>query len=118
MRWAQKQRAEFIANHLRKHGAINRRDLIGKFGISTPQASIDLRNYMAANPTAVRYDLTRKAYVIVKTKRGPAGRDIDAAAKRVIYADNAEILTLATHDPSMFRDVAAAFIALAAQEGQ
>jgi hypothetical protein len=34
-----------------------------KFGISQPQASIDLQTFVRSHPRAIRYDLSRKCYV-------------------------------------------------------
>jgi len=48
---------------LRVYGFINREHLRRKFGISTPQASHDLQAFRRTHPGAMRYDLTRKAYV-------------------------------------------------------
>ena len=63
MRWAQRQRLDFIGQRLLSDGAVNRRDLIGKFGISPPQAAVDFRCFEKAHPGAMRYDSSRKAYV-------------------------------------------------------
>lgn len=63
MRWAESQRQEWIAKTLREVGQINRRDLIKQFGISTPQASLDLRKFIRANPGAIKYDLKSKRYL-------------------------------------------------------
>lgn len=43
-------------------GFINRDHLMRKFGLSTPQASIDLRDYQRANPGAVEYNLSAKRF--------------------------------------------------------
>ena len=42
---------------------INRSDLEERFGVSTPQASADLRSYQEAAPNNIEYDATEKAYV-------------------------------------------------------
>lgn len=44
-------------------GRINRSDLEDRFGVSTPQASADLRSYQEAAPGNIEYDATEKAYV-------------------------------------------------------
>ena len=109
MRWAQKQRLAFIGECLLSGGVVNRRDLVQRFSVSVPQASIDIRCFNEAHPGAMRYDLKRKAYVSDKiTVRG--GRDTSAAALRLMQADDAELKTILRHDPSMIRDVAAALI--------
>jgi hypothetical protein len=48
---------------LRIYGFINREHLERKFGISTPQASLDLQRFQQASPHLIRYDQSRKAYV-------------------------------------------------------
>ena len=64
--WGQGKRFEFLEWRLFWVGRLNRRDLEQQFGISTPQASIDLRNYQEAAEGNLAYDATLKAYV-----RGP-----------------------------------------------
>ena len=44
-RWGQERRLEFIDFRLYWEGRINRSDLIDFFGISVPQASLDLAKY-------------------------------------------------------------------------
>ena len=63
MRWFQQQRMEWIAETLRVFGCINRVHLERKFGISTPQASVDLNRFMHAYPGAMYYDQSLKRYV-------------------------------------------------------
>lgn len=62
-RWFNKYRHEWIAETLRVFGFINRIHLQRKFGISTPQASIDLNDFMRNNPKAMTYDPSAKQYV-------------------------------------------------------
>lgn len=95
MRWAQRQRLAFIGERLLSGGAVNRRDLIGKFGISAPQAAVDFRCFAEAHPGAMKYDNKRKAYVpdqlTVRAGRDllavGAGRDVAAAADRLMRAN-------------------------------
>lgn len=63
MRWFEQHRQEWIAETLHVFGYINREHLERKFGISTPQASLDLRTYQKSNPGVIRYDLSTKRYV-------------------------------------------------------
>lgn len=63
LRWFEQQRIDWIAETLRVFGYINRAHLERKFGISTPQASADLRRFQQLDPTAVTYDKTAKRYV-------------------------------------------------------
>lgn len=60
--WAQQRRLELIDWRLRWEGQINRSDLTDFFGISVPQASLDLRFYKQAAPDAIRYDPSERTY--------------------------------------------------------
>lgn len=109
MRWAEKQRLAFIGRRLRAGETVNRADIIHKFGVSVPQASTDIRRFKEAHPGAMKYDLTLKTYVADNLQLAP-GRDMTAAADRLMRADDAELEMILRHDPSMIRDVAAALI--------
>ena len=61
-RWFFQHRQEWIAETIRVFGFINREHIERKFGISTPQASMDLRYFQQANPTAIRYNMSSKRY--------------------------------------------------------
>lgn len=60
--WFARHRQEWIAESLHVYGFINREHLERKFGISTPQASYDLRRYQRENPTAITYNASTKRY--------------------------------------------------------
>lgn len=60
--WSALQRLRFIDFRLAWDGRINRGDLIEMFGVSIPQASLDLREYMERAPSNVDYDKSRKFY--------------------------------------------------------
>lgn len=62
MNWYGRHRQEWIAETLRVFGYINREHLERKFGISTPQASVDLRVFQREHPGALTYNLTVKRY--------------------------------------------------------
>ncbi len=62
MRWAVEQRMNFIAETLREKGFINRKDIMDQFGISTPQASKDLKDYQDILPDDVKYNMKLKRY--------------------------------------------------------
>jgi hypothetical protein len=108
MRWAEKQRLAFIGRRILAGETVNRVDIMHKFGVSVPQASTDIRRFKEAHPGAMKYDLTRKTYVADKIT--PAGRDTTAAAQSLIAADDAWLLEVASRDPGMIRDVAAALV--------
>lgn len=61
--WFVEQRMEWIAETLRVFGFINREHLERKFGISQPQASLDLTRFQKAHPAAMSYNPSRKCYV-------------------------------------------------------
>lgn len=63
LRWSVEQRLYFVEERLFWLGAINRQDLIAKYGISTSQASADINRYLALDPPGVRYDKSAKRYV-------------------------------------------------------
>jgi hypothetical protein len=60
--WSVEKRLRFVEFRLRWEGQINRRDLIERFGISVPQASNDLRAYLALAPGNAFYDPKAKTY--------------------------------------------------------
>lgn len=61
-RWGQERRLEFIDYRLRWDGQLNRSDLTGFFGISVPQASLDLSEYAKRAPSNLEYDPSTRAY--------------------------------------------------------
>lgn len=63
-RWGQARRLAFLDFRLQYEGRVNRRDLIEFFGISVPQASTDLAEYMAAAPANMRYDASARSYLV------------------------------------------------------
>lgn len=67
--WCEQQRHAWIAEMLGIYGFINRDHLQRKFGISRPQASMDLNAFKRAHPTAMRYDLSAKRYVAHREMR-------------------------------------------------
>ena len=62
MNWFARHRQEWIAETIRVFGFINREHLIRKFGISMPQASMDLREFQRLNPGRIAYDKSLKCY--------------------------------------------------------
>jgi hypothetical protein len=63
IKWGQQRRLEFIDFRLRWEGRINRSALINFFGISTPQASLDLAKYIELAPENLHYDRTSRMYL-------------------------------------------------------
>jgi predicted DNA-binding transcriptional regulator YafY len=62
-RWSQRQRFAFIERRLYWEGVLSRQDLMARFGISAPQASMDVQRYDELVPGNVELDRSRKAYV-------------------------------------------------------
>lgn len=62
MNYAIEQRLRFIDFLLGEYGYINRSALIDFFGISTPQASSDIRAYLEMNPKSAKYNKNTKRY--------------------------------------------------------
>jgi hypothetical protein len=60
--WSTLRRLEFIESRLFWDGRVNRSDLMETFGVSVPQASLDLRQYMERAPGNMIYDKRRKHY--------------------------------------------------------
>lgn len=61
--WSIEQRLEFIDFRLFWEGTIQRADLTKKFGVSIPQASLDLAKYRESAPDNLVYDARQKRYV-------------------------------------------------------
>lgn len=61
-RWGQDKRLEFIDFRLQWDGRLNRADVTDFFGISIPQASLDLARYIELAPANTEYDKRGKTY--------------------------------------------------------
>ena len=85
-------RLDFIDWRIHYYGELNRADLVRIFSISENQASVDIRDFIAAHPGAIKYDLRAKRYVPAK-KTYKAQRNMDD--ENVIEA--IERFTLAGH---------------------
>jgi predicted DNA-binding transcriptional regulator YafY len=66
VRWGQDQRLAFIDFRLQWDGRINRSDLTQFFGISIPQASLDLTRYQELAPQNLTYDRRSRAYLVTE----------------------------------------------------
>ncbi len=62
MKWFEAHRQEWIAETLRIFGYINRQHIMRKFGVSMPQASMDLQKFQKSHPGAMEYDASLKRY--------------------------------------------------------
>lgn len=63
LRWSVEQRMAFVEERLFWQGAVNRNDLVRRFGVSMSQASADIARYLARKPTGVTYDKSAKRYI-------------------------------------------------------
>lgn len=63
MSWGLERRLQFIDFRLRWEGRLNRTDLTEHFGLSTPQASMDIAKYTQLAPNNLSYDHSSKTYV-------------------------------------------------------
>lgn len=63
IRWGQERRLQFIDFRLRWEGRLNRADLTEHFGLSTPQASLDIARYTELAPQNLLYDRRSRTYV-------------------------------------------------------
>jgi len=61
-RWGQERRLEFIDYRLRWDGQINRSSLTDFFGISVPQASLDINEYADIAESNLEYDTRARVY--------------------------------------------------------
>jgi hypothetical protein len=70
LKHAQRERLIFLDRCLTWRGMANRRDLMARFGISSAQAALDFRVYLArARATPPGYDPVRKSYVAAANHR-------------------------------------------------
>ncbi len=68
-RWGQDRRLAFIDFRLRWDGRINRSDLTDYFGISVPQASLDIARYIELAPQNLSYDRSSRVYLATEAFR-------------------------------------------------
>lgn len=61
--WSIERRLALIEDRLFWIGAVNRNDLVKRFGVSMSQASADIARYLALGPKGVIYDRSGKRYV-------------------------------------------------------
>ena len=63
--WLKNHRLDWIKESVEIFGTINRVHVQMKFGISTPQASIDIRDAMDRWPNLMEYDKSAKRYELM-----------------------------------------------------
>jgi len=62
-RWGVERRLEFIEFRLLWEGHFNRADLVNQFGVSIPQASADISQYLEKAPGNMEYSRKAKSYL-------------------------------------------------------
>lgn len=62
MKYAIEQRLRFIDFLLDQYGKLNRSALMDYYGISKPQATEDIRQYIALAPDNLNYDIRARHY--------------------------------------------------------
>ncbi|PHR78674.1 YafY family protein [Henriciella sp.] len=113
-------RFEFIEWRLFWEGHLNRSDLEERFGISTPQASVDLRNYREVAGDNIEYNATERRFVATsgmkpRFLRVSANRlllQLRALVNGVVKRDDLPFSELPSVDvaPEIVRDVRAAVL--------
>jgi len=63
VKWFEQQRILWINETIDIFGTINRSHIKSKFGVSTAQASMDLRKYQKLQPGKIEYDSSNKMYI-------------------------------------------------------
>ena len=63
MKYAVEQRIRFIDFLLHQYGNVNRSALVDWFGISVPQATKDIKDYLKIAPDNMRYSVNLKCYL-------------------------------------------------------
>lgn len=70
-----KRRLWFISDILATRGAFNRSDLCSSFGISVPQASKDIQNWLKRHPNSAIYNKSTKRYEVSSVTDGEGGAE-------------------------------------------
>ena len=101
-------RFEFIEWRLFWEGHLNRSDLEERFGISTPQASVDLRNYREAAGENIEYNATEKRFVGSEAMRP---RFLQVSANRLLLQLRAFVNGVLRRDDLQFSEMPAVDVA-------
>jgi len=100
--WTQKRRYEFMEWKLFWEGRFIRDDIEQAFGISTPQASADIKNYREIEPANFDYNATEKGFLPSQTF---APRFLRLSADRVLLQLRAYLSTVLDRRDLWFRNV-------------
>lgn len=80
--WFLETRLAWIRESAEIFGSINRKHIEKKFGISTPQASLDLRAAKERWPGLLHYDESQKHYVYALNREWKAKNDFLSGAEK------------------------------------
>ena len=97
-------RFEFIEWRLFWEGYLNRSDLENRFGISTPQASVDLKNYRDAAGENIEYNATEKRFVGTEAMKP---RFLEVSANRLLLKLRAFVNGVLGRDDLQFSELPA-----------
>jgi len=100
--WPQSRRFEFIEWKLLWEGQLNRSDLENTFDISTPQASVDLKQYREIAGENIAYNGTEKAFI---PKREIQPRFLTVSADRLLLQLRALLTGALTPRDLWFRQI-------------
>lgn len=95
-------RLNFIEWRLFWEGHLNRSDVENQFGISTPQASVDLKHYREATDGNIKYDATRKQFIASKNMKP---HFLKASANRVLLQLRAFVSGTLNRDTLWFSEI-------------
>lgn len=83
--WFQEYRYDWIVEAVRVYGFINRYHVVRKFGVSTPQASMDIQEVLKRYPELLEFNSNTKCYQLLNLKganrewyKGNTYTDMDA----------------------------------------
>ena len=74
----------WIDDVIEEDGQINRADIARAFSVSMPQASYDLKRYMAAHPGRIAYDVRAKTYAKIEGTHPLFNRGARCAAVEIV----------------------------------
>lgn len=88
------ERCKFIEFRLFWEGAINRNDLTEEFGISMPQATLDLKSYQDFAPGNLAYDLGKRCYYPADTFKPKFGEPDPQEYLSLLNSENKRVSPL------------------------
>jgi hypothetical protein len=105
LKYSQRERLVFLDQCLTWRGMANRRDLMVRFEISTAQAALDFRIYLArAKETPPIYDPIRKTYLAAEDHKPLAPSELNEAFETVLRLNNEEAMSATLPQPERRAD--------------